>query len=649
MRRKTPTITIASFIMASFIAQQVCASGISYLPDVTAEMSETSYWTENDDLLMTYKEIEELNALTISSKGTNMYDLKNQPETTDGIALNERIKNSSLADASYYLGWTYPGNEKLAEQADYDILIENTQNPNPLKEQPIKYAVAVRRTELRAFPSDIPIWDDPTDKECDYQYLTSIRVNEPLVITSVSSDGNYYLAKSISCSGWVAAADVALCADKDEWLSAWDFPSEKTLVVYGDKVYTEMSLSGAQTSNLLLTMGTALELADIENPNILIDNRAAYQNYAVWVPIRNEDGSYAKKLTLIPEHADVSAGYLPLTEKNIAKVAFGALGNTYGWGGALLSDDCSGYIRNVYKCFGMELARNTTWQSSMPMAKVNMTDMCREERLTVLDALPFGSILFFNGHEMLYLGKENGKYYVISATGNILEPKEGLNRQRIRSTIINTLDTRRANGVTWLDSLTVVNVPYWSLTSDNADSIPKQAWYHDAVAFCMKNNIMQGYQDNMFYPDEEITRCQLVKILWNLEGKPTAGETVTFIDVADDAWYADAVMWAVTENHIFGESNKTFLPDDTITREQLAAVLHRYAQYKEYDTTIGENTNILSYDDAYDISEYAIASVQYAVGSGLMKGKAENTLNPKDDVTRAETAQILYRFIESNN
>ena len=649
MRRKTPIITIASFIMASFIAQQVCASGISYLPDVTAEMSETSYWTENDDLLMTYKEIEELNALTISSKGTNMYDLKNQPETTDGIALNERIKNSSLADASYYLGWTYPGNEKLAEQADYDILIENTQNPNPLKEQPIKYAVAVRRTELRAFPSDIPIWDDPTDKECDYQYLTSIRVNEPLVITSVSSDGNYYLAKSISCSGWVAAADVALCADKDEWLSAWDFPSEKTLVVYGDKVYTEMSLSGAQTSNLLLTMGTVLELADIENPNELIDNRAAYQNYAVWVPIRNEDGSYAKKLTLIPEHADVSAGYLPLTEKNIAKVAFGALGNTYGWGGALLSDDCSGYIRNVYKCFGMELARNTTWQSSMPMAKVNMTDMCREERLTVLDALPFGSILFFNGHEMLYLGKENGKYYVISATGNILEPKEGLNRQRIRSTIINTLDTRRANGVTWLDSLTVVNVPYWSLTSDNADSIPKQAWYHDAVAFCMKNNIMQGYQDNMFYPDEEITRCQLVKILWNLEGKPTAGETVTFIDVADDAWYSDAVMWAVTENLIFGESNKTFLPDDTITREQLAAVLHRYAQYKEYDTTIGENTNILSYDDAYDISEYAIASVQYAVGSGLMKGKAENTLNPKDDVTRAETAQILYRFIEINN
>lgn len=542
------------------------------MPDVTAEMSKSSYWTENDALIMTYEEIEELNSLTISTKGTYMCDLKNQPETTDGIALNEGINKSSLDTASYYLGWTYIGNEKLADQADYDILIENTQNPNPLQVQPVKYAVAVRRTELRTFPSDIPIWDDLTDKECDYQYLSSIRVNEPLVITSVSSDGKYYYTKSISCSGWVAAADVALCADKDEWLSAWDFPPEKTLVVYGDKVYTEMSFAGAQTSNMLLTMGTTLELADIENPNELIDNRAAYQNYAVWSPIRNEDGTYAKKLTLIPEHADVSAGYLPLTEKNIANVALEALGNTYGWGGALLSDDCSGYIRNVYKCFGLELARNTTWQSAMPMVNVNMTDMCREERLTVLDALPFGSILFFNGHEMLYLGKENGKYYVISATGNILEPKEGLNRQRVRSTIINTLDTRRANGVTWLDSLTVGIVPYLGLTAGKEYSLPKQAWYHDAVAFCIKNNIMQGNSDNMFHPDEEITRCQLVQLLWNLEGKPTAGEKATFTDVDGDAWYADAVRWAVAEKLVFGDSTETFFLNNSMTREQIASV-----------------------------------------------------------------------------
>ena len=75
------------------------------------------------------------------------------------------------------------------------------------------------------------------------------------------------------------------------------------------------------------------------------------------------------------------AGFLPFTKANISKVAFSALGNTYGWGGSLNSDDCSGYMRNVYKCFGMELARNTTWQSSMPMAKVDMQYMSKEEKI----------------------------------------------------------------------------------------------------------------------------------------------------------------------------------------------------------------------------------------------------------------------------
>ena len=157
----------------------------------------------------------------------------------------------------------------------------------------------------------------------------------------------------------------------------------------------------------MLTMGTVLELAKDVNPNGLIDNRAAYNNFVVWIPIRNDDGTYSKKLTLISEHKKVSAGFLPLTKANISKVVFSALGNTYGWGGSLNSDDCSGYMRNVYKCFGMELARNTTWQSSMPMAKIDMQYMAKEEKIKFFDALPFGTILYFNGHEMMYVGERN--------------------------------------------------------------------------------------------------------------------------------------------------------------------------------------------------------------------------------------------------
>lgn len=96
MRRKASIITTALFLTVYFISSSVCAAGVSYLPDVTAEMSKYSYWTENDALIMTYEEIEELNSLTISTKGTYMCDLKNQPETTDGIALNEGINKSEL-------------------------------------------------------------------------------------------------------------------------------------------------------------------------------------------------------------------------------------------------------------------------------------------------------------------------------------------------------------------------------------------------------------------------------------------------------------------------------------------------------------------------------------------------------------------------
>ena len=167
-------------------------------------------------------------------------------------------------------------------------------------------------------------------------------------------------------------------ADKEEWLSAWDFAHEDALVVWGDKVYTEYSNSGKETSELMLTMGTVLEIAKNINPNELIDLRSAYNNHVVWMPIRNDDGSYSKKLTLISESEDVSVGYLPLTKYNISRVALSALGNIYGWGGSLHSEDCSGYIRNIYKCFGFELARNTNWQSSMPMAKVDMKNMAKE-------------------------------------------------------------------------------------------------------------------------------------------------------------------------------------------------------------------------------------------------------------------------------
>ena len=639
MKIKRIVSTFLAVVLSLSTAINCFAAGGYYLPDVTSEMSSPLFWTNEDDVIMSCDDIQKLNDTTIATKGTNMYNLKNQPEKVDGVALNEAIYKSSQADAAYYLGWTYLENDKMATKEEYDKIIENTQNSDAKKEQKVLYGIATKRTELRTFPSPIAIWDDPADSDLDYQFLAAIRVNEPVVITSKSKDGRYYLAKSVCCSGWIPSDAVAICKDKAEWISAWDIKCDDALVVWGDKVFTEVSIEGAKTSDLMLTMGTVLKLAKDIDPNVLIDNRSAYNNYVVWIPVRNDDGTYSKKLTLISEHKKVSAGYLPLTKENISKVAFSALGNTYGWGGGLDSDDCSGYMRNVYKCFGMELARNTTWQSSMPMAKVNMQYMPREERIKILNGLPFGAILYFNGHEMMYLGSRGGKFYVISAVGSIMQPENPAVRQRIRSTIINTLDVKRANGNTWLDELNLALVPYFAV---DESSMPDYEWYHDGVAYCIKNKIMQGDENKFFNPDKNIIWAELLQILYNME------ETKPEYEFDEDAaWYAWAVKWAKDSELIY-ENDKDFDPELAISRQQLASVLYLYAQFKGYDVSVGEETNILSYDDAFDISEYAIPAMQYVIGAGIINGKTIGTVNPEDNATRAEIAVILHRFIEKN-
>ncbi len=174
------------------------------------------------------------------------------------------------------------------------------------------------------------------------------------------------------------------------------------------------------------------------------------------------------------------------------------------------------------------------------------------------------------------------------------------------------------------------------------------SWFYEPAINICKAGLMNGTTETTFSPNTNITRAMLVTVLWRMENKPVVNYLIRFEDVNDEDYYAEAVRWANSVGIVKGYSAESFGADDFITREQMAAIMHRYAQHKGYDVSVGENTNILSYDDFADISEYAIAPMQYAAGAGLMKGKTESTLNPKDFATRAETAAILHRFIEAN-
>ena len=174
--------------------------------------------------------------------------------------------------------------------------------------------------------------------------------------------------------------------------------------------------------------------------------------------------------------------------------------------------------------------------------------------------------------------------------------------------------------------------------------ISEKDWFYGDVMFVYENGLMLGTSKTLFSPHGTAMRGMMATILWRMEGSPVPKGKNSFTDVEAGKWYADAITWT-TENGIFaGYGKDKFCPDDPITREQLAAIFYRYADYKGYDLTVKGDLD--KFKDADKITDYAKAAMQWAVGSGLVKGKSGNLLDPQGTATRAEIAAMLHRFIE---
>ena len=174
--------------------------------------------------------------------------------------------------------------------------------------------------------------------------------------------------------------------------------------------------------------------------------------------------------------------------------------------------------------------------------------------------------------------------------------------------------------------------------------ISEKDWFYGDVMFVYENGLMLGTSKTLFSPHGTAMRGMMATILWRMEGSPVPKGKNSFTDVEAGKWYADAITWT-TENGIFaGYGKDKFFPDDPITREQLAAIFYRYADYKGYDLTVKGDLD--KFKDADKITDYAKTAMQWAVGSGLVKGKSGNLLDPQGTATRAEIAAMLHRFIE---
>ena len=557
------------------------AAPVGYMPGVTEEMTEADYWSglaaDPDALLATPEEIARITQAAADTPDAYRVDLRAVEETYDGLARNEALQKSLADDAKYYLDWVWDQNGHKMTQEDFDRIIANAVDPGAAEEMPVRWGIAYRRTELITFPWDGRILDDPADLDFDYQPLVGIRMNEPVAVYSTSADGLYYSVSTSCCSGWVRAEDIALCRDKEEWLSAWDIPAEKRLVFWGDRMYTDYSNSARDTVCRLITMGTVLERMEAMDPDALVINRLPLHNYAVYLPVRNEDGSYGKTPALIKAGERVSEDYLPLTPRNLARVALASLGDMYGWGAGLNNEDCTSLNRSVFCCFGLDMPRNGTWQWLVDYPRAEIGNYTLEEKQALLDVMPMGTLLNFPGHQMLYLGKVNGSYYVLSTVSSLMSPYSG-RRQRTRDVQINTLDIKRANGKTWMQALDKAYIP-WQLSGTGEETafidLPV---YHDATAFCLEKGLMDAYPTGYFLPARGATVAEAAEMMWRVAGKPEPDSAQEgFADVGAGSEHEKAALWA-KQAGVYAGKDGNFRGGDSLTwgalREMAKALLH---------------------------------------------------------------------------
>ncbi len=295
----------------------------------------------------------------------------------------------------------------------------------------------------------------------------------------------------------------------------------------------------------------------------------------------------------------------------------GATGSEY----VLTGDDVGKYIRVVVTptggAYGGELSATT--ESPVQRRSVNIPDTYDIEL-----------IVSEGGEAKTSLTNASaGSTITVTVT-----PDEGYELDYI------TVDGERISGTSFKMPAHDVTVRVYFTNGFPFTDVAPGAWYYDAVSYVYANGLMDGTSATTFAPDANMTRAMLVTILWRMEGDPVVNYLLPFTDVPDDAWYTEAVRWAASEGIVTGVSDTSFAPDAEITREQLAAILYRYA---------GEPAtaaNLAGYADGASVSAYAVDAMSWCVEHGIITGTTATTLEPQGTATRAQAAAMLMRFAE---
>ncbi len=374
-------------------------------------MLSPSYWQDKLDpdqsIILSQQQITSQNDALFRSN-QHMNDLNNFAERLNKHEIINRIAKSSKIPSSN----RYYSNGKQVSAKDFSRYKAALNTKNITDEVKVRYGMAVKRTNLRSFPTSDAVFKTFNNTNLDRFQETALFPAEAVVILHQSSDHNWFYVVSYNYSGWAKTSDIAI-GDKKE---IFRYKNDKLfLLVTGDKVFTTYNPIRKNVSYIQLDMGTKISLLSKALIPASIDGQNTYSSHVVKFPTRTQEGKLAFELALISRNKDVRLGYLPFTRRNIIQQSFKFLGERYGWGHSFNARDCTGFVGEIYKSFGILMPRNTGQQAQSNQGQnIHFTQSTSiQQKIAEITSLEVGDLIYIPGHVMMFIGLENNKPFVI--------------------------------------------------------------------------------------------------------------------------------------------------------------------------------------------------------------------------------------------
>ena len=408
------------------------------LPGVTQEQLEPAYWIGRlrgaDQTILDADEIAAHNA-RMREREPSLYLIEQLPATLEAEQVRAWIEAASPRPTRTL--YDESGGEGSARALDrLEAGLDLKAIPQT---QVTRYGLVVRRANLRTFPTHLRVFSTPDDRDIDRFQESALFPGTPVAVVHRSRDRRWLFVVSETYAAWVEADAVAVGGKDEVFAYARRAPF---LVVTGARVRTVHTPERPEVSDVVLDMGVRLPLAQWPADEPLNGQHPGF-GHVVELPVRAEDGTLSFARALVPRSADVSRGYLPLTRANLVRQAFKFLGERYGWGHRYDARDCSGFVSEIYRSFGLLLPRNTSAQSRSPgLDGVLMDDRTgHEERLRLLRQSQVGDLVYIPGHVMMVLGQVDGNTYVIHDTSgmSLLDDDGALRRYHLNGVVVTPL------------------------------------------------------------------------------------------------------------------------------------------------------------------------------------------------------------------